>query len=480
MPAPGPATPAPASGSNWRRGAPLAAAVVICTAIISLAHLHEQAQSNEDAHRQGDDGDAFSRLLPRLRSGEDILVVITGGSVATGHPVAGYARSYGQIFVDELNTRHAGCPGCGRFRVENMAHGCTTTFFSAMIMSALVRREASIIVWGHGINDSADMDGVGFREAMTMYLHSAFLHCPHCIVGLAYTMDTSSYPPHTNKLDGADAIVDAYVARGFPVFKANLARHLRANTRAWPRGAVYFSDGVHLLPGPHKALGKLLYASLAPLLAPATRPDAGVASARGSTLPAARRAFTPTSTDVAFRCGLPPLYHWLVRAQSMEAVSADQPTLNIPARWFTRLDPKFKAAPTRNDRIVQVPFRPCPHKLTYAFNKRTNATRVLLGFGMQGAAPDLSGLAPSGSVTCINVETAPWCHTCGHSRDFDVWRLCHVPATRNPNATVAFCGTGHLRFMTFIEIAEDHGARHAAHLVARLSTHHDVARCHHE
>ena len=269
--------------------------------------------------------------------------------------------------------------------------------------------------------------------------------------------------------------------------RANLARHIASNIKAWPKDIVYHSDGTHPLAGPHKALGKLLYASLAPLLDPATRSDAGMASTRGSTSPAARRAFSPTGIDVAFRCGLPPLYHWLARAQSMEAVSADQPTLNIPARWFTRLDPKFKAAPTRNDRIVQVPFRPCPHKLTYAFNKRTNATRVLLGFGMQGSNPDLSGLALLGStaaatasVTCINVDTAPWCHTCGHSRDFDVWRLCHVPAMPNPNATVAFCGAGYLRFMTFIELAENHGAHHAVHHAVHQGKHNDVARCRHE
>ena len=196
-----------------------------------MVQLCDSAQSkltkddHEDARKQSDGNDAFSRLLPRLRAGDDVLVVVTGGSVATGHPVAGYALSYGQIFVDELNTRHAGCPGCGRFRVENMAHGCTTSFVSAMLMPALVRKEASIIIWGHGINDSSDVDGVGFREMMTMYLHSAFLHCPHCIVGLAYTMDAMSYPPHTNRLDGADGIVDAYVARGFPVFRCTNDGH---------------------------------------------------------------------------------------------------------------------------------------------------------------------------------------------------------------------------------------------------------------
>ena len=52
---------------------------------------------------------------------------------------------------------------------------------------------------------------------------------------------------------GADAIVEAYIKRGFPVFRASLAPYISSRIGAWPKEAVYYSDGVHPLVPPFAA-----------------------------------------------------------------------------------------------------------------------------------------------------------------------------------------------------------------------------------
>ena len=66
------------------------------------------------------------------------------------------------LFVERINRIITNsCPEgieCGQFVARNMAHGCTHTFYSAVLLDSLIPEGTDMLIWGHAVNDSQNTD----------------------------------------------------------------------------------------------------------------------------------------------------------------------------------------------------------------------------------------------------------------------------------------------------------------------------------
>ena len=130
-------------------------------------------------------------LNDRILSSKNIIVTIVGGSLAAGGHIAKglgstlHSHAHVHELVEKMNSIiSTACPmgvSCGQFEAQNMAHGCTHTFHSAIVMDALVPADTDLLIWGHNVND-VEYDDKDVVEMMSIWLHSARLQCPKCIL----------------------------------------------------------------------------------------------------------------------------------------------------------------------------------------------------------------------------------------------------------------------------------------------------------
>ena len=359
-------------------------------------------------------------ILAKLQDGQDIVVVMVGGSVATGaHTPKGLNGAYAARFVARLNAKYAS-KSTGRFRLYNMAHGCTHTFYSAVALPSLVPHNASIILWGHNENDVTYSDA-GVGEMMSLFLHSAKLVCPHCILGFAYTM--RFFPDNNHNFNIQWPIIWEETDKSDTrIFHANLGEYVRQHRIT---KAQYAKDGVHITEVNHDILGRLLMDAAVPVLEVSSRQR--------------HKAITRA---ISRKYGQ---FHGLFKqATAIQSVCFDEPTLDGTAHAM--VDTHFARDPKRKDYVKFIVLKPCPQKSVYTFQKKRSAS-FMLGLGLFG---NYSLEIPGREVA--KVQRPEYWQTCAHSRDWPLWNYHHFDGMRVDVQICARDKSAQLRYISFLEL----------------------------
>lgn len=212
------------------------------------------------------------KFLDRILSSQNVTVAIVGGSIAAGghmSPGAGsslHLHAYVHLFVQKVNQIiTSSCPKeikCGQFLTRNMAHGCTHTFHSAVLLDSLVPEGTDVLIWGHTVNDSFYTDQE-VLEMMRVWLHMAQLKCPKCVLIFAFTQHSSSWPPNDSNLRKLEDIIATHAqSNGISAHIISLARLAQSQPKLFRRREDYYTDKVHITKEAHEALADLLVSVL--------------------------------------------------------------------------------------------------------------------------------------------------------------------------------------------------------------------------
>ena len=306
-------------------------------------------------------------------------------------------------------------------------------------MPSLVSRNASILLWGHTENDVTYSDQT-LKEMMSLFLHSAKLACPLCLLGFAYTMRFGSFPGDNHNFNMQWPVVledivaedgDSGISR--QVFYANLGDYIRNFTRA-----QYAEDGTHISEQNHDILGGLLMDAAKVILDGSI--NDGDPQKKNLTQPAPMQP--PKQYDYGGQ-----FHHLFRQSTSIQSICVDEPTLNVDEDRFSYvIDGSLKRDSKRHDFVRYIVPKFCPQTSLFTFPKEHD-TDFLIGLGLFGNY----SFNVSGQPISTVKRPEAW-QTCANTRDWPLWWYYRWNGTQVDVEICSKDNSTKLRYLSLLEL----------------------------